>query len=299
MSAEQQARDLLESCGVESAQSFSAGDVVVLANYVAERDELASKLEGLRREHLAFTSRLGFGDGVCEPAATLAEMVDPIESAFTEGRDHQECPRTCEQCGETLAHTQCPECHGSGCNAPLCEASGAYAECEQCGGSGWLHDGCAELSYADLVAEIEKLRRAAKTLGKIIDDSLTDVLKATDSHDLIGEDGDGDWMVVFERLMELRPARDVALAEVERLRAGGPWVEHIERMNAMKRTRDGDCICDRNPETTDGPDEFCPWDGRPYREVVGILESQAAEIAQLRAQRNTETVTATTTIEGL
>lgn len=72
------------------------------------------------------------------------------------------------------------------------------------------------------------------------------------------------------------------VAEVERLRAGGPWVEHVERMESMKRHRDGDCICDRNPETSDGPDEFCPWDGRPYREVVGILEQQAAELAELR-----------------
>jgi hypothetical protein len=73
--------------------------------------------------------------------------------------------------------------------------------------------------YRELVAEMERLQSAAKTLGKIINDSLTDVLKATDSYDVIGEDGDGDWMLVFERLMELRPARDAALAEVERVRA--------------------------------------------------------------------------------
>lgn len=35
VSAEQQARDLLERCGVEDAQSFSAGDVVELANLIA------------------------------------------------------------------------------------------------------------------------------------------------------------------------------------------------------------------------------------------------------------------------
>jgi hypothetical protein len=69
------------------------------------------------------------------------------------------------------------------------------------------------------------------------------------------------------------------VAEVERLRAGGPWVE---RMNAMKRERDGGCICDCNPETTDGPDEFCPWHGRTYRELVEGLESQAAEVERLQ-----------------
>jgi hypothetical protein len=35
VSAEQQARDLLERCGVEDAQSFTAGDVVELANLIA------------------------------------------------------------------------------------------------------------------------------------------------------------------------------------------------------------------------------------------------------------------------
>jgi hypothetical protein len=36
-SAEQQARDMLERMGIEDAQSFSAGDVVELANLIAAR----------------------------------------------------------------------------------------------------------------------------------------------------------------------------------------------------------------------------------------------------------------------
>lgn len=67
------------------------------------------------------------------------------------------------------------------------------------------------------------------------------------------------------------------VAEVERLRAGGPWVEHVEYMAAMKRSRDGECTCDGNPATTDGPDEFCPYHGRSYRELVEIIERQAAQ----------------------
>ena len=51
----------------------------------------------------------------------------------------------------------------------------------------------------------------------------------------------------------------------------------------MKRDRDGECICDGNPATTDGPQEFCPWHGRPYREVVEILESLAEERARLHS----------------
>jgi hypothetical protein len=38
--AEQQARDLLERCGVEDAQSFTAGDVMELANLIADFDQL-------------------------------------------------------------------------------------------------------------------------------------------------------------------------------------------------------------------------------------------------------------------
>lgn len=129
----------------------------------------------------------------------------------------------------------------------------------------------------ELVAALERLKEAAKTLGKHLDASLMDVARATDSLDLLDEDRDGDWMLIFERLAELRPARDAALAEVERLRVGGPWVEHVERMEAMKRTRDGECICDTSPETG-GPEEFCPWHGRPYSELLDIITRQQAEI---------------------
>ena len=40
MTAEQQVRDMLERMGVEDAQFFSAGDLVELANLIAERDRL-------------------------------------------------------------------------------------------------------------------------------------------------------------------------------------------------------------------------------------------------------------------
>lgn len=68
----------------------------------------------------------------------------------------------------------------------------------------------------ELVAELERYQRGGRTLGEQLDRTLRDIIAATDSHDLIGEDGDGDWMIVFERLAELRPDRDEALGEVER-----------------------------------------------------------------------------------
>jgi hypothetical protein len=46
--AEQQARDMLVQCGVEDAQSFTAGDVVVLANFIAEANRLRATVEHVR-----------------------------------------------------------------------------------------------------------------------------------------------------------------------------------------------------------------------------------------------------------
>jgi hypothetical protein len=55
-SAEQQARDLLEQCGVEDAQSFSAGDVVALANLIAEVNTHRRQVSELTRIYDAWCS---------------------------------------------------------------------------------------------------------------------------------------------------------------------------------------------------------------------------------------------------
>lgn len=135
--------------------------------YYEAVDLLTAEIQRLVQERLTFTDKLGYGDGVTERAAELAELLDPIQAAFSEAREHNECPRLCEQCGEHRATTRCPECYGSGCNAPACEASGAYAECEYCAGVGWVHDGCAEASYEDLAAEVKKLRGVIENVYKI------------------------------------------------------------------------------------------------------------------------------------
>lgn len=54
MTAEQQARDMLERAGVEHAQEMSAGDLVEIANLIARGSEQAERLEVYeRREQLA------------------------------------------------------------------------------------------------------------------------------------------------------------------------------------------------------------------------------------------------------
>ncbi len=57
-----------------------------------------------------------------------------------------------------------------------------------------------------IAAEVESLRRGAKTLGHTIEQQGRMVLDVTGRHDLIGEDGDGDWGAVWDHLYEL-PAK--------------------------------------------------------------------------------------------
>ena len=78
----------------------------------------------------------------------------------------------------------------------------------------------------------------------------------------------------FDRLEEDLSDRTMDLAEVARLR---PMV--------------GDCRCDKNPETTNGPEEDCPQHGRPVAEVWGLVERAEAgwdharaEVDRLRAE---------------
>ena len=79
----------------------------------------------------------------------------PCQQAFSDAREHQECPVACPLCGETLARTTCSSCHGSGC---LPNAELAYVECPECAGIGKVHDGCAEMTYQELAEEVLRLR---------------------------------------------------------------------------------------------------------------------------------------------
>lgn len=112
-----------------------------------------------------FCEALGFVDDSTTPAK-LRDIVEPIQWWDSEARDHVECARICEQCGETLARTLCGECHGGGQRDG---GNGTVRECGNCGGAGWLHEGCAEVSYADLVAErdaaLAAIERVQETLS--------------------------------------------------------------------------------------------------------------------------------------
>ncbi|WP_198344273.1 hypothetical protein [Mycobacterium dioxanotrophicus] len=64
----------------------------------------------------------------------------------------------------------------------------------------------------ELVAELERARRACRRLGEVVESQCRMALDASGLHHLIDEDGDGDWGLIWERLAELG-------AEVERLKA--------------------------------------------------------------------------------
>lgn len=127
--------------------------------------QLLREIERLRESERSFAEALGYGDGKTEPAATLAELIDPLQCALSDGRDHMECPIQCELCGEMLAATRCPQCNGGGC---LPNEALAYMECGTCASLGRIHEGCAEQSYADLVARAAKAEAALERVRQVL-----------------------------------------------------------------------------------------------------------------------------------
>ena len=68
---------------------------------------------------------------------------------------------------------------------------------------------------AELREELAKYKRGAKTLGETIEKQCQMALDASGRHDLIGEDGDGDWGAVWDHVLELRPRAEAAEAELD------------------------------------------------------------------------------------
>lgn len=44
-----------------------------------------------------------------------------------------------------------------------------------------------------------------------------------------------------------------------------------------QRRRNGQCFCNAGPDT-DGPDEFCPWHGRTYAQLLEIIDERNRRI---------------------
>lgn len=91
---------------------------------------------------------------------------------------------------------------------------------QQCGPcDGGLPMGCTHPAedyrpvMAALLEELERTRRGAKTLGHIVEQQGRMVLDVTGRHDLIAEDGDGDWGAVWDHLYELPSEGDPGTGE--------------------------------------------------------------------------------------
>lgn len=82
---EQQARDLMEQCGVEDAQSFSAGDVVALANFISDANDFRDAVEEIRHISTSYTPS---PDVVADIAEIAAQAIDNSHAARIGRRFH-------------------------------------------------------------------------------------------------------------------------------------------------------------------------------------------------------------------
>ena len=138
-----------------------------LAHMTEARDNARAEQDALRtwQERVAVAAGIGEeveGRGVyleANPDAAAEHVAGLLAVADT----HIECPVYCGGCGEPLADALCDHCSGSGCGPGT--ALGAYEECGWCAGAGKVHPGCADLSYADLVAERDALAAKVAALA--------------------------------------------------------------------------------------------------------------------------------------
>ena len=145
-----------------------------LAHMTEARNNARAERDALRTWQERVAVAAGIGDEVegrgvyleANPDAAAEHVAGLLAVADT----HIECPVYCGGCGEPLADALCDHCSGSGCGPGT--ALGAYEECGWCAGAGKVHPGCADLSYADLVAErdalaakVERVRALHRAVG--------------------------------------------------------------------------------------------------------------------------------------
>lgn len=119
---------------------------------------------------------------------------------------------------------------------------------------------------AELEAELEKQKRGGRTIGKAIDRTLKWVIEASNSEDLIGDDGDGDWAIVWERLFQLRPNLEAAINRAEKAEATIARVHEIRCGNCNNPFSEGsgNCVSDAGrPHIYDEADLRAALEGWP------------------------------------
>lgn len=135
--------------------------------------------------------------------------------------------------------------------------------------------GCADSASIERVLDLLPGRSEAKVKAEALREWIAEWPTTPDDGTFLADVArDGLARADVARLEEGLSDRTMDLAEVARL-----------------RTMVGDCHCDKNPETTNGPEEDCPQHGRPVAEVWGLVERAEAgwdharaEVDRLRAE---------------
>src|SRR5688572_9278389 len=81
------------------------------------------------------------------------------------------------------------------------------------------HETILPEEFSDLLDRVESLQRSCQLLGRIIERDGKNLVELTNSQDIIEEDGDGDWEVVWQRAHEMKAHLERAKAQVARVRA--------------------------------------------------------------------------------
>ena len=107
-----------------------------------------------------------------------------------------------------------------------------------------------------LIAELDKTKRAAVTLGEIIDKQCMDVLDITGLHHMVNEDGDGDWSAIWDHLWAMK-------AQLDAIPEGG--LARVWEQGARAAFYSDHTGSDARPPRTAFPDH--DWNN-PYREAA-------------------------------
>ena len=76
ITAEQEARNLLEQMGVRGAQDYFAGEVLLLANLIADKQRLEAQVAALKAE---CANAGNYGLALEKAEVTIAEMLSTLE----------------------------------------------------------------------------------------------------------------------------------------------------------------------------------------------------------------------------
>ena len=98
-------------------------------------------------------------------------------------------------------------------------------------------------------------------------DERPESLHVPEDYAALADESAADVPALVEEVKRLRAEVATERAEVKRL-----------------RTTVGDCHCDKNPETTNGPEEDCPQHGRPVAEVWDLVKGAEAGWDRARAE---------------